>query len=100
MAIGDTNTCAREGCENTFVLKTHNNKYCSLDCSKEETNKRIMRRYYKRKERRSAKGRVCEVCNETKLSMYNDSDICGQCDNIQDSTLRNSVVRLLDSVVL
>lgn len=74
-------------CGKDFEFKTHNQKYCSNQCCRVATNKRIMQKYYEKRERLSGKERSCTVCN-TKLSKYNSSDICIPCDlrSVKDST--------------
>ena len=42
--------CAREECGIEFEQKTHNQKYCSDECCRIATNKRIMDKYYKKKQ--------------------------------------------------
>ena len=94
-------TCAREGCDNEFVKRTHNMKYCSAECCQQATNERLMVRYYEQKARRSGQTRLCKKCNTTKLSRYNDDDTCGACQlaGIEDakaqviSMLSNSTIK-------
>jgi len=75
--------CAREECENTFIRKTHNQKYCSGECCRKATNDKIMVRYYENKRRRSGKKRLC-TCGAT-LSKYNMGDECSKCVAKKDS---------------
>ena len=37
--------CASEDCENTFEKSTHNQKYCSDECCRIATNKKIRDKY-------------------------------------------------------
>ena len=38
--------CANKECAINFDAKTHNQKYCSDECCRIATNKRIMEKYY------------------------------------------------------
>lgn len=66
-------------CGEEFEYKTHNQKYCSNQCCRISTNKRIMEKYYQKKERLSGKEMLCAICNY-KLSKYSESYICAMCD--------------------
>lgn len=79
MDIG-TKTCANEECGDSFEPQAHNAIYCSIECRKIVTNKNVLDKYYKKKERKSNKKRVCKnkKCG-TILSSYNDEDICELC---------------------
>lgn len=66
-------------CGNDFEFKTHNQKYCSQQCCRISTNKRIMEKYYAKKERLSGKERLCG-CG-SKLSMHNPEPLCTMCQN-------------------
>lgn len=71
--------CAREECRIEFLPKTHNQKYCGAECCRVETNRRIMEKYYAKRDQRLGKTRHCDECGVTKLSRYNDSNVCGSC---------------------
>ena len=64
-------------CKNDFEFKTHNQKYCSQQCCRIATNKRIMEKYYAKKARLSGAVRLCE-CG-SKLSMYSPDPVCTLC---------------------
>jgi len=57
----------------------YNAIYCGAECRKVITNKKVLQRYYEKKERRNSR-RVCltKKCG-TVLSRYNEEDICEQC---------------------
>lgn len=77
--------CARPDCENEIETKSSwNQKYCSSECTRIETNRRIMQKYYDKKDQMSGKTRICEVCNETRLSRYNDTKICSLCEQREE----------------
>lgn len=72
--------CAHTECGKPFEAKTHNQRYCSDECCRLATNKRIMDRYYERKARRKGGFRECATTTcQTRLNRYNDSEICGLC---------------------
>lgn len=83
-----TKPCAE--CKEEFEFKTHNQKYCSNHCCRIATNKRIMQKYYEKKERLSGKERRCVGCNAV-LSKYNDSEICAKC-SAENVRLRTKTV--------
>lgn len=87
--------CAREGCDVEFEPKTHNQKYHDNDCCKLATNTRVMVNYYKDRDRRNGVERWCEKCQESKLSRYNESDICSSCRQKAKIEANNSVVQML-----
>lgn len=95
MAEPNTLVCANEGCEITFHPKTHNQKYHNDECCRLATNKRIMEKYYAKRDQRLGKTRFCAVCGVTKLSRYNDSMICSACASRKQELANNSVVLML-----
>jgi hypothetical protein len=92
--------CAREGCDETYVKKTHNQKYHNDECCKIATNRRLMERYYARKARRSGEERRCIICDVTRLSRYNNSDVCGSCEVASQETFRNSLTNMFSNTNL
>lgn len=66
-------------CGTNFEFKTHNQKYCSDKCCRTSTNKRIMQKYYAKKERLAGKVRLCS-CGSP-LSMYNSDVSCQSCQS-------------------
>jgi hypothetical protein len=67
-------------CGQDFEFKTHNQKYCSNQCCRIATNKRIMEKYYQKRERLSGKERRCDKC-ESILSKYNANEVCAKCES-------------------
>ena len=65
-------------CSIIFKPIAHNGIYCSADCRKVATNKKVLQKYYDNKARRS--GEVSKKCKyrgcKTILSRYNKEDIC------------------------
>lgn len=80
--------CQYDSCSKEFSYKTHNQKYCSDECCRLATNKRIMERYYAKKKRRNGERRRCLSC-DTFLSRYNDLDYCSvhESDHVADFEL-------------
>jgi hypothetical protein len=76
--IGMIVDCAREECGKEFSKTTHNQKYCTNECCRIETNRKIMAKYHERVAIRRGKKRTCSTCG-TPLSRYNENDICGAC---------------------
>lgn len=71
--------CNNEECSNTFVPKTYNAIFCSSDCRRVVTNKKLLEKYYESKSKKNSK-RVCHTENcDTVLSRYNKEDICERC---------------------
>jgi len=89
--------CANDGCSNEFNKTTHNQKYCSDECCREATNKKIRQKYYAQKDRLSGKKRKCENrgCNNL-LSRYNESDICRECVSKKENENKNELLRILN----
>ena len=71
--------CAMEGCDQTFVARSHNQIFCCKDHQRIVTNQKIKDNYHDRKARRNGQERLCERYGKTKLSRYNDSKICQTC---------------------
>ena len=91
-------TCARTDCGVEFQPRKHNQKYCSTECCRIETNKRIMRNYHDKRAQRQGATRVCEECETTKLSRYNDSTVCGPCSLRKSEESRMSVLNTFAAV--
>lgn len=93
-------TCAREECDAKYVRKTHNQKYCSDECCRLATNSRIMEKYYQRRDQRNGVVRFCVVCETTKLSRYNESEICNACKLARTVNANNAVAEMLSKATL
>jgi hypothetical protein len=77
--------CFNKECAIDFEPKTHNQKYCSDECCRLATNKRIMEKYYEKKAIKNGMLRKCKCGNI--LSRYNDSESCAICE--KNSGLKN-----------
>lgn len=89
--------CGNTDCNKDFTPKTHNQKYCSDECCRIATNKRIMEKYYEKKAIRSGKFRPCKKCNAP-LSRYNQSAICSVCEKNAGLKNRNKILGMIDEI--
>lgn len=88
--------CSRTDCNVVIThRKTFNQKYCSDECCRIQTNRRIMEKYYAKKDQRQGKTRYCIKCNETKLSRYNDGKVCSSCEMQSELDINKSVREML-----
>jgi hypothetical protein len=89
--------CSNEGCEEEFSKTTHNQKYCSDECCREATNKKIREKYYAEKERLSGKKRICKTrgCKNI-LSRYNELDTCSECAAKENKNSRDNLLRIFN----
>jgi len=91
--------CAYEECKKEFTPKTHNMKYCSDECCRIATNDKLKEKYYEKKARLSGKERRCKNrgCN-SKLVMYNESNICSLCKAKEEKSKRNDLIEMIKRV--
>jgi hypothetical protein len=89
--------CSNKDCGIDFESKTHNQKYCSDECCRVATNKRIMEKYYEKKAIKNGASRPCKSCN-TQLSRYNESKICLACEKKKSSENKKNVLRMINEV--
>lgn len=89
--------CANTECGKEFTAKTHNQKYCTDECCRVATNKRIMDKYYERKAIRNGAIRPCKKC-KAQLSRYNKSNICSVCEKGLGAENRKKLMGFLDEV--
>ena len=87
--------CANSDCNRLFAPTRHNQKYCSKECCKVVTNAKIMQQYYEKKDRKSGKKRICDSCNVTELSRYNESTTCQSCVLQQRAAGRFELLQLM-----
>jgi uncharacterized Zn finger protein (UPF0148 family) len=74
--------CAYDECNNTYHQTAHNKIYCSDECCRKATNKKIMEKYYAKKRRRSGATIECDQCGAP-LSRYSDHSICAFCQGVK-----------------
>lgn len=92
--------CANKEClnEKEFTPKTHNQKYCSEECCRIATNKRIMEKYYEKKAIRNGTIiRKCKKC-KSKLSIYHNENFCSSCEKSLNIETRNNLLRMIDDI--
>lgn len=89
--------CANQECLKDFEPKTHNQKYCTDECCRIATNKRIMDKYYERKAIRSGAPRPCKKC-KTQLSRYNKSNLCAVCEKGIGLKNRDKIIGWINEV--
>ncbi len=89
--------CANKECSKDFEPKTHNQKYCTDECCRVATNRRIMEKYYEKKAIRNGAARGCKKCN-AQLSRYNETSLCASCQKKIDITKRSKIIGMLDEI--
>lgn len=89
--------CANKDCVNgkEFTPKTHNQKYCSDECCRVATNKKIMEKYYEKKAIRSGQKRYCAYC-KSPLSRYNTLSVCAKCEKNNSTSDRNKIIGMIN----
>jgi hypothetical protein len=89
--------CANKECAKEFSSKTHNQKYCSDECCRIATNRRIMEKYYEKKAIRNGALRKCKKC-KVKLSRYNQNEMCSVCEKNSSTKDRNKIIGMLNDI--
>ena len=84
-------------CGKDFESNKKNQKYCTPACCRIATNKKIMERYYEKKDRLSGKKRHCG-CGQL-LSRYNESDQCFLCIEKQKENDSGKVSGVINNVI-
>jgi hypothetical protein len=90
--------CANTDClKKDFKPKTHNQKYCSDECCRVATNKRIMQKYYEKKAIKKGAIRLCKKC-KAQLSRYNAEDRCSSCIKKTNSKSKKLLQDIIDEI--
>jgi hypothetical protein len=89
--------CANKECNKQFNAKTHNQKYCSDECCRVATNRRIMEKYYEKKAIRNGSPRICKKC-KTKLSRYNQTDVCAGCEKRINQESKLTIWKIISEI--
>jgi hypothetical protein len=89
--------CSNKECLKEFDAKTHNQKYCTDECCRIATNKRIMQKYYEKKAIKNGATRLCKSC-KSMLSRYNDSNVCSKCVNGKKDKTKNRIKEIIDEI--
>jgi hypothetical protein len=95
--IGESVVCAREECGKEFNKSTSNQIYCCSSCTRIETNRKIMERYYERAAIKRGVVRHCHKCN-ARLSRYNEDKICAPCQSARDKERNKAAENIFNSV--
>lgn len=79
MFVEEERICANEDCKQKFIAKVYNTIYCSPECRKIVTNKKLLDNYYRKKSNKTRKRTCITKDCSTILSQYNSEDICEMC---------------------
>lgn len=88
--------CSSKDCQKEFDAKTHNQKYCSDECCRIATNKRIMEKYYEKKAIRNGALRKCKCGNI--LSRYNQSNECSMCEKNSGLVNKKKLMGIINDI--
>jgi hypothetical protein len=89
--------CYNKECKKEFEAKTHNQKYCSDECCRIATNKRIMEKYYEKKAIRNGAQRPCKKCG-AQLSRYNQSKFCSSCEKNINLKVKDTLMGMINEI--
>lgn len=89
--------CANSECKKDFNPKTHNQKYCTDECCRIATNRRIMEKYYEKKAIRKGSKRPCIKC-KAQLSRYNTSSMCSSCEKSVSLETKNKLFGMINDI--
>ena len=89
--------CSNKECSTDFDAKTHNQKYCSDECCRVATNKRIMEKYYEKKAIKNGAKRDCKKCG-SQLSRYNTNVICSVCEKKDGILNRKKIIGMINEI--
>lgn len=89
--------CGNKECNKDFDAKTHNQKYCSDECCRIATNRRIMEKYYEKKAIRNGAYRACKKCN-SRLSRYNQNSLCASCEKKTDLSKKDKLLGMINDI--
>ena len=89
--------CANSECKKDFNPKTHNQKYCTDECCRIATNRRIMEKYYEKKAIRNGSKRPCTKC-KAQLSRYNTSSKYSSCEISTKKKKKNKLFGMINDI--
>ena len=89
--------CSNKECAKEFEAKTHNQKYCSDECCRIATNRRIMEKYYEKKAIKNGAYRACKKCG-IRLSRYNQTIICSSCEKNIGLKNKNKILDMINEI--
>jgi hypothetical protein len=83
--------CANPDCLKEYEKNTHNQKYCSAECCRIVTNKRIKKQYHEDRARLNGKERMCKGNCGTRLSRYNIKKYCSSCESKSNTRIKDAI---------
>lgn len=86
--------CKNIECQIKFSKKKANQIYCSDNCCQIVTNRRSMVKYHANKARLAGVERFCD-CG-TKLSRYNEDEVCNLCKARAKAEKRNELLAMIN----
>jgi hypothetical protein len=89
--------CSNKECAKEFEPKTHNQKYCTDECCRIATNRRIMEKYYEKKAIRNGARRGCKLC-DVQLSRYNESNLCASCTRKVNQDQKTKLLGMINEI--
>lgn len=89
--------CSNKDCSVDFDARTHNQKYCSDECCRVATNKRIMEKYYEKKAIKGGASRSCKSC-KSQLSRYNQENLCSTCEKSIEVKSRMMMIEIINEI--
>ena len=89
--------CINSECKKDFAPNTHNQKYCSDECCRIATNKRIMEKYYEKKAIKNGAPRNCKKC-KAELSRYNSEDTCSSCQKNNYKKAKDLLLEIINEI--
>jgi len=89
--------CLNSECSKDFNQKTHNQKYCSDECCRIATNKKIMEKYYEKKAIRNGAKRTCSKCSIV-LSRYNSLNVCSKCEKNKSLENKKKIIGMINDI--
>jgi hypothetical protein len=84
--------CSNQECQKDFLPATHNQIYCSPECCRTTTNKRIKADYHAKKARLRGEARYCS-CGSA-LSRYNKYSLCSECGARRETSERHELLEM------
>ena len=81
-------------CGEPFTKRRPNMVYCKKECCNSATNKKLIEKYHKDKERKNSRKRKCSSCSGT-LSRYNYDDVCHACQAKENESKKIQILREL-----
>jgi DNA-directed RNA polymerase alpha subunit len=81
-------------CGELFTKRRPNMIYCKKECCNAATNKKLIEKYHREKQRKIEKNRKCSVCRSN-LSRYNSEEVCHACQAKEQDMQKIRILREL-----